>query len=231
MSMLVAYAENIAQFPSNVWDGYLSRLPQPHREQVLKYKFREDAQACLCGKLLLLRCLEGLGMRHLRLEDLCYTSHQRPYFQDAAIDFNISHSGRFVVCAAAGNMRLGIDIEQIKPVDIADFQDQFSNEEMAFIRRDPGSLVNFYTLWTKKEALIKADGKGLSIPLRQISVIGGDSDSGVVGEEHQQWPQRPVTIENRSWYLTEVRIAEGYCCHLATSVMITEPVRLEKYTF
>lgn len=232
--MLIAYAENTAPFPPNVWDGYLCRLPQEHREQVLRYKFREDAQACLYGKLLLLRCLEELGIRHLRLEDLRYTSHQRPYFNDAAIDFNISHSGRFVVCAAAEDIRLGIDIEQIKPVDVTDFQEQFSDDEMRLIRSDHGSFVNFYSLWTKKEALIKADGKGLSIPLKQISVVGP-----VVGEEHQQRRQRrehqqrqqPVIIENRPWFLTEINISEGYCCHMATSVEITEGVTVRKFTF
>lgn len=232
--MLIAYAENTAQIAPNVWDGYLCRLPQAHREQVLRYRFREDAQACLYGKLLLLRCLEELGIHQLRLEDLAYTSHQRPYFNGVAVDFNISHSGKFVVCAAAENIRLGIDIEQIKPVDVNDFQDQFSDDEMRLIRSDHGSLVNFYNLWTKKEALIKADGKGLSIPLKQISVIGAD-----VGEEHQhrrheehrQRGQHPIIIENRPWFLTEITISEGYCCHLASSVEIREGVVVKKFIF
>lgn len=222
--MLIAYAENIAPFPPNVWDGYLCRLPQAHREQVLRYRFREDAQACLYGKLLLLRCLEELGIRHLRLEDLNYTGHQRPYFNGAAIDFNISHSGKFVVCAAAENIRLGVDIEQIKPVDLNDFQEQFSDDEMRFIQSDDGSFVNFYNIWTKKEALIKADGKGLSIPLKQISVV-----SAVAGEEHQH--RRAVIIENHPWFLTELNISEGYCCHLATSVEITKGIPVKKFTF
>ncbi|MBT1695328.1 4'-phosphopantetheinyl transferase superfamily protein [Fulvivirgaceae bacterium PWU4] len=230
--MLIAYAENSAPFPPNVWDGYLCRLPNEHREQVLRYKFREDAQACLYGKLLLLRCLEELGIGHLRLEDLRYTSHQRPYFNDAAIDFNISHSGKFVVCAAANNIRLGIDIEQIKPVAVTDFKEQFSDDEMRLIQSDDGSFVNFYNLWTKKEALIKADGKGLSIPLKQVSVIGAGGVVGVVGEEHQQRRhQQPVIIENRSWFLTEINISEGYCCHLATSEMITEGLRVRRFMF
>lgn len=224
--MLIAYAENNAPFPPNVWDGYLCRLPPEHRKQVQRYKFREDAQACLYGKLLLLRCLEELGIRHLRLEDLRYTSHHRPYFGDAAIDFNISHSGRFVVCAAARSIRLGIDIEQIKPVAVTDFQEQFSDEEMRLIQSDRGNFANFYNLWTKKEALIKADGKGLSIPLKQVSVMG--VSEGVVGEEHQQ---RPVVIEKRSWFLTEINISEGYCCHLATSEMITEGLIVKKFMF
>jgi 4'-phosphopantetheinyl transferase len=213
LNLLVAYTENYEQCPDPAFDRYLSQLPGQHREQVLKYRFREDAQACLYGKLLLQTCLADLGVAGLGLENIKYTSHQRPYFDSSAIDFNLSHSGGLVVCAIAANVRLGIDIEQIKPIDVNAFEEQFSNEEMFFIREDE-SLLNFYSLWTKKEALIKADGKGLSIPLKQVVVRNNNT-----------------TIEDQRWFLTEIRIADGYCCHLSTDVQITAPVPVKKYTF
>jgi 4'-phosphopantetheinyl transferase len=57
----------------------------------------------------------------------------------------------------------------------------------------------FFRLWTQKEALIKANGKGLFIPLKTICIN-----------------RNAAQIESEPWYLQEIPIAEKYICHLAT---------------
>jgi 4'-phosphopantetheinyl transferase len=212
--VLIAYTENRERFASKVFNHYISQLPAMHREQILKYQFWEDAQACLYGKLLLRAGLVDLGIAGLDLKDIKYTSNKRPYFDSPEIDFNISHSGQLVVCAIAVNVRLGIDIEQVKPIEVADFKDQFSDEEMAVIRADGDNLRNFYALWTKKEALLKGNGKGLSIPLKQVVV-----------------KDNITSVESQAWFLTEIRIFDGYCCHLSTKTAVSNPILIKKYTF
>ncbi len=73
------------------------------------------------------------------------------------IDFNISHSNHFVVCAISTNCKIGIDIEQIKPTSLFDFKDRFSEEEWKIILTSDNTYFWFYYYWTAKEAAIKAD--------------------------------------------------------------------------
>ncbi len=90
----------------------------------------------------------------------------RPHFEDPALpDFNLSHSDGFVA-VALGDGQVGIDLQRINlafdPIPLA--ERFFSAEEAASIKQaaemDRPDL--FFALWTKKEALGKALGRGLA---------------------------------------------------------------------
>lgn len=86
--------------------------------------------------------------------------------------FNISHSGEWIVCAVDNNV-VGIDIEKISIVDYCTIARTFFNkEESSFIFQGcvDEHLKNFYTIWTLKESYIKADGRGLSLPLKSFTI-------------------------------------------------------------
>ncbi len=88
--------------------------------------------------------------------------------------FNLSHFHGVALIAITNNRNLGIDIESIR----TDFPCQqiaesfFSPLENAVLRSFPLHLQHkaFFTCWTRKEAYIKAVGKGLSIPLDSFDV-------------------------------------------------------------
>jgi 4'-phosphopantetheinyl transferase len=206
----ILYSENNKQLPASVFGQYIKNLPRSHQEQIQGYQFWQDAQHSLFGKLLLKKALEELPLSQLDLENIEYSPHQRPFFDQAAVDFNISHSGSLVVCAVASHMRVGIDIEEIKPIDIQEFQDYFSTSELASITQ--GSIT-FHTLWTQKEAVMKANGKGLSLPSQNIII-----------------QNNIALLENESWFLTEIHLSPNYSCHLATNIKPHAPVFLMKYT-
>jgi len=124
--LIIAYTENLKKLQTDIYQRYLVTLPPAHQERILRYKFWQDAQRCLFGKLLLEHGLRELGFHNLTLQNIKYTQFQRPYFEYEKVDFNISHSGTLVVCAIAANIRIGIDIEEIKPIDTNDFRDYFS---------------------------------------------------------------------------------------------------------
>jgi 4'-phosphopantetheinyl transferase len=91
--------------------------------------------------------------------------------------FNISHSGDWVVCAV-DNLPVGIDVEKIHDVDLNLSARFFSEEEHKYLlsleiskRRN-----SFFELWTLKESYIKADGRGLSIPLNSFSFKFANKD-------------------------------------------------------
>ena len=129
------------------------------------------------------------------------------------MDFNISHSGAYVVCALCTAGRVGIDIEEIRPIDIQDFIAQMTRNQWESLRASKNRLEAFFSLWTQKEAVIKADGRGIAIPLNEIIVEG-----------------EKAFLADDIWRMKEVRIADGYCCHLATNRKNQE-VRTEKIYF
>ena len=70
--------------------------------------------------------------------------------------FSISHSGDFAVCAVA-DMPVGVDIESIKGFKRRDKYMLFSERESQYVN-ECDCENRFYTLWTSKEAYLKAMG-------------------------------------------------------------------------
>lgn len=86
--------------------------------------------------------------------------------------YNISHSGSWVVCAYDAKKPVGIDIEEIKDINYDIVYRFFSKEEVSTFIAKPAEykLDHLFNLWTLKESFIKAEGKGLSIPLNSFSI-------------------------------------------------------------
>jgi 4'-phosphopantetheinyl transferase len=92
---------------------------------------------------------------------------------------NLSHSGEWVVWAFADSP-VGVDVEQPQPgFAYADLIETCFGpaEQRAIGEAGPvGSIAHqtlFYTLWTRKEAILKATGIGLTNALTALSVLDG----------------------------------------------------------
>lgn len=97
----------------------------------------------------------------------------KPYLKENEnLNFNISHSGKYVVCAF-DDKPIGIDVEEIKYIEYKEIAEKFfTAEEFQYIvnEKSTGELNRFYEIWTLKESYIKCCGKGLSIPLKSFSI-------------------------------------------------------------
>lgn len=87
--------------------------------------------------------------------------------------FNLSHSGTKILIALSATGPLGIDIEQIKPAPPYEIAPEaFTPQEQNLLAhtapQDRAEI--FYQLWTRKEALVKAIGRGLDLGLQNITV-------------------------------------------------------------
>ena len=184
--------------PDEVYQRSLLFLPGALRDKHFKYRRWQDRAANLFSKILLVRGLEQLGFDYKALENLEYTEHGRPHLP-GGIDFNISHSGDYLLCAVTNEMRVGIDIEQINPVDFSDFTNLMTEEQWRTIRASANPLRAFFTFWAIKESIIKADGRGLSIPLNDIIITNN------------------TAFYEMQWYLQELTIDERYCASLASN--------------
>ena len=95
-----------------------------------------------------------------------------------ALYFNTSSSGDLALIAVSGQPPIGIDVEFMRQIDeIHDIAARFfSKQERDSLRKLPLDLrlSGFYRIWTSKEAIVKADGAGLSMPLNSF-VVNSDS--------------------------------------------------------
>lgn len=188
----------------------LSFLPETMRAKTLRFRKWEDAHAHLIGKLLLKKGLKDLGYNH-DLSQVKLSSYNRPYI-NSAIDFNISHAGNYVICAFSTIGRIGIDIEKVDIIDVNDFHSQWNEEEWNEIITSKNIYTQFYTFWTIKEAVVKADGRGLSIPFENIKIKKGKGK---------------VNCDGVCWEIKEVFINEDYICYLASKAQISE-IKIQK---
>lgn len=104
-----------------------------------------------------------------------YGPHGKPRLADdpgTGISFNVSHSENLGVFAIASSCEVGVDIEEVHPVsDLDETASIFlSPDELAEYKTLPAGekLERFYTLWTFKEAILKAHGTGFAGPARDV---------------------------------------------------------------
>jgi 4'-phosphopantetheinyl transferase len=99
-----------------------------------------------------------------------YTSFGKPILigDTASIAFNVSHSGGVALIAIAKSAAVGVDIEEVnKKFSVTELaKEVFSKRELARFSALPGPAqqVFFFDTWAMKEAFLKAEGSGLSIP-------------------------------------------------------------------
>lgn len=89
------------------------------------------------------------------------------------LQFNLSNTKKYVLIAVS-DKSIGIDIEYANPYfNYSDLvQHSFNENEQLFILNGQNKILNFYTLWTRKEALLKATGEGLVEDMAQVPSIG-----------------------------------------------------------
>ncbi len=117
-----------------------------------------------------------------------YGAHGKPVlagrYRDNGLSFNVSHSRNHALLGLTIGRAIGVDIEQLRPM--ADFESMatgyFSAREAQEIMRVPDRdrLRAFFRCWTRKEAFMKATGKGMGIALNGFSVsVDDDAESKI----------------------------------------------------
>ncbi|MDO4647668.1 MAG: 4'-phosphopantetheinyl transferase superfamily protein [Eubacteriales bacterium] len=110
--------------------------------------------------------------------------------------YNISHSGKYVVCAL-GNQELGIDIQEHKNVNLPKLSERvLGKEEAEKLLKKPDALKLFFDQWALREAYIKWTGEGLSKDLRKIPMDQGSHKLLEIEEGYSCgiWSQDPLEI-------------------------------------
>ena len=127
---------------------------------------------------------------------------------DLPIRFNLAHSGPWVVYALALGREVGVDIEAIRPDfgGLAIAERFFAPVEVAALKALPEDArrLAFFHGWARKEAYIKAKGKGLALPLDRFEVaIDPDQPAALLATP-------PDPPEASRWSLVELPTPPGY---------------------
>ena len=137
-----------------------------------------------------------------------YGEHGKPYLPNTTLNFNISHSYGMALLAFTQGRELGVDIEQIRPLEdaAAIAKMNFSAKEVAEYTAVPDTQkpLAFYNCWTRKEAFIKAIGEGLTCPLDSFDV------TLIPGEPAQLLQVKGSAAEANKWRLQSLNPVEGY---------------------
>lgn len=155
----------------------LDLLSKDEISKANRFRFEKD-RTCyiLCRGFLriLLNSYLSIKPKNIIFEYNSYGKPELSQFQNSKnIKFNISHSEDYFLIAITEKYDIGIDIEKIKKID--DFmiiaESVFSDAEYNLLKKTPCNkqLKSFYSIWSQKEALIKASGKGVSFGLAHWS--------------------------------------------------------------
>ncbi len=134
---------------------------------------------------------------------------------DSGLQFNVTNSADLALVAVTLGREIGVDVERIRPVD--DFeglaQRYFAAAEQATLSKLPAGdrLDGFFRCWTRKEAILKATGKGLSCPLDRVVVsLAADQPARVLsidGDEQQAG----------NWFLKSMQPSDAFIAAVATT--------------
>jgi 4'-phosphopantetheinyl transferase len=125
----------------------------------------------------------------------CGQQHGKPRLAGPGThpEFSLTHSGDLVGLAVADGP-VGLDVEHHRSLsDIAGMTEHVSSPtELA--RSRPTSTAAFLEVWTRKEALLKVTGEGLSRPMTSITLSPPGSPPAVEEWAGADAPSSPVWL-------------------------------------
>jgi 4'-phosphopantetheinyl transferase len=185
--------------------------------QAKRFHFEKDRRHWIVAHGMLRILLSRYS--HSDPTQLCFGSNAygKPFLAFPSLSpplhFNLSHSAGLALYAFSFARQVGIDVEH-KHADIdcdSLAKVSFLPSEQALLHSLPDNLKldAFYNCWTRKEAYIKAIGKGLSIPIHKFGV------SIIPGEPAVLLQSREYPGEVTRWSLQDLAPGTAYAGALA----------------
>lgn len=119
--------------------------------------------------------------------NVCTTAQGRPHLPGEDFSFSLSHAHGLSVLACAPHGRLGIDVAHARDAALVAQVDAafFSAAEQRVLAQQRFTPLQ---LWARKEAVLKADGRGLLLDPAQADVSG--PSSRVLGQKYRLYSTR-----------------------------------------
>jgi 4'-phosphopantetheinyl transferase len=173
-------------------------LSREEREHWQSFRHEERRRESLAT-----RALARIALSHVhptRPEDWNFAANAqgKPHTEpDCGLRFNLSNSAALVACLVAKGAEVGVDLEPLERAEqilhLAEMVFSAQEREQLGALATEGQRDRALSLWTLKEAYIKARGLGLRLPLQAISFVF-DQAAGIrmelqaeIGDDARNW--------------------------------------------
>lgn len=193
MNKIEIYAMNIESVLEDSVGCILNNFTIGRQQEILKYQFNADRNRTAYGELLARWLLaDRTGMP---IKNITFTCDQlgKPYWSESEYQFNISHSGKWVVCSI-GKAVNGVDVEIDQDIDMAIAKEYFLPSEYNYLLLMPAEKrnVELLKLWTIKESYLKYTGEGLSGGLASVNCLSLLQSNGPIAAINFLLPDKTV---------------------------------------
>ena len=142
---------------------YVGMMTDERRVQLEGIKSEKRRRETICAEGLVKDLIaDSLGIPQNEV-GVVRTEQGAPFVKDGSLYISIAHSGEYAV-AAASKSPIGIDIERLAGSSLSAAAKFCNAEDMRLLSNGETALLNFYKIWTAKEAYFKKLGTGLKDP-------------------------------------------------------------------
>jgi 4'-phosphopantetheinyl transferase len=169
--------------PAAETPALLGLLDEVERGRYEAYRRDADKQRFLTGRAL----IRGVAAAALdvapgsvTLDSSCFDCgkpHGKPRVVGSSLEVSISHSGDWVVLAVTEGAPVGVDVEEVRGTDVDGLAGIcFSPTELTVFQALPEDARQgaFFTYWARKEAVLKATGRGMSVAMSKLTLTAHD---------------------------------------------------------
>lgn len=164
---------DIRNLSNDEYFKWYSLMCEEKKKRVDRFRFADDKKRTVVGEMVARTMIAKYC--NVLPESIMFDigEHGKPYVVELDVHFNISHSSNMVVCAVS-DKPVGIDIEQIRPIDLRVAKRVFNEDELQYLfgfsptdkdftlSEDTSILTRFFEVWTAKEATVKCSGIGIA---------------------------------------------------------------------
>ncbi|MGI4835687.1 MAG: 4'-phosphopantetheinyl transferase family protein [Janthinobacterium lividum] len=185
-------------------------LPPPELARAGRYLQAADRQRFLVVRAALRVLLGHLAGQPPAAVAFALSSTHKPQLKDnAQLHFSVSHTRRWALLAVA-TQPVGVDVEEISVTfdfeAVLDFS--CSAAERQAIAHSPHPRQQFYQLWARKEAFVKATGQGIDEHFAAVPALDGRHQLAGPGGAL-------VNPGGHDWLVSSLVVAEGFAAALA----------------
>ncbi len=189
-------------------------LDAAERERADRYRYADARERFIAARGMqrqLLATKVGVHPAHVHFS---YSEHGKPYLPQAAmpasaaasqVTFNVAHSGDCIVMAVGWGRDVGIDVERVRAnVDIIRLAERYFAPTEAEVLRSLDHEARrsaFFKLWTRKEAFVKALGRGVAYGFKRFAVSL---------ETPVRLQSYPLDTAVQRWSILDIEVPAGF---------------------
>ena len=149
--------------PDDVLDALANLLTTAERARADRYRFADDRRRSIVARAATRRFIGRYLNVHPTTLIFDEEEFGKPVLRGRDIEFNASHSGDLVALAFSRDSAVGVDVERRRQLTdtLALARRYFSAEEVSIVESAADHVDAFFSIWTAKEAIVKASGKGI----------------------------------------------------------------------